>query len=186
MKRTLLGVGISIIIIFLHAGSAVALETLQIGPLRIPYPEGWVKTTIRGSGEAFFDIDPRLRNPGCRIDFVLAGFGDNPKAFRQAWAAATGRYMWNLNPPVPVEFDAPGNLTLSIGAIDISRGSGQANYAVVANLANYQFGQAFAAYGLKSACEPAFRKFLGSILVEGEGLVSSSKRSNAIIPGTGR
>ena len=157
---------------------AVEADSVEIGPLLIPPPAGWVSVQVKNQGTTFFDVDPRRGVPGCQISLVFAGFGANPRAFREGWQNAAADLKWNIKPPVPKEYKAPGGLTLSIGAVTFPPTTGKPDFAAVANLASNEFGQAFAAFGTRATCEPAFHTFVGAIVVRGEGPVSSSGRSS--------
>jgi hypothetical protein len=173
-----------LIVVLLAATRCALAQGSSVGPLQIPAPEGWQRASLKPGLVSWISPASDADRPGaCSIYMTFAGFGANPNAFNAGWATARSLLGLpaTLQPPRYVEKPLPAGLTMGRGAWAFAPQAGRPDYVALANIADRDFGQAFAALGTRAACEPAFSRFLARIMVEG----ASTAAAAAAAGGTG-
>jgi len=161
-------------------------QPLELGPLRMTPPEGWVRLDTRISVSWVPASDPTGNS--CRIFVNQAELSDQPReAFTQIWRKATSAYSIN-RPGLPSPFikELANGFKLAAGAYTGPLANIPWAYFGMANVSDGDAGLAFLAGGIDPTCGDAFVTFLKSLTVLARGASRDPVSAPIAYDGTGQ
>jgi hypothetical protein len=173
--------------LFLPSAVWAAPASLELGPLRMTPPDGWVRNPSPQSLSWLPVADPS-GNSCIIIMMEMAVLSDKPaEAFTELWTNSMRAYRgYRPMPPAPNVTALPGGFKLAAGAYAGPFNQKPHLYYAMANVTDGNAGLAFVSAGVdKDNCHASFAAFLKSLVVIAPSAWAGAAGSNGTYDSTG-